>query len=109
MTMDALRDAFMAGWSKRGENGADRYGAEAAFSDWYSNALATLDRAPATDDDGWIPWDGSADIPPGLTIDDHVEVRFKSGTIDCARVGLWYWKHNIVEDAGISAYRVVTP
>jgi hypothetical protein len=47
---DALRDAFMAGWSARMDDGATRYGADKAFSDWYQRVTETLDRAPICPD-----------------------------------------------------------
>lgn len=58
--------------------------------------------------DGWIEWDGSADMPPGLSGDTMVDVRFGSGTIDRVDAGFLYWGRDIDGGAAVTAYRVVT-
>lgn len=43
MSIQALKDAFVAGWNA-GRMVASQRMAEAAFDHWYQNALAYLDR-----------------------------------------------------------------
>lgn len=106
MSRDALKDAFIAGWNMREASYGPDARPLALFDAWYTNTLDTLERA---NPDGWIEWDGSADMPPGLSGDTPVVVRCRNGgEVDDWTAGRWNWSGNgVSHQHQIIAYRVV--
>lgn len=110
MSRDALKDAFIAGWNASYGTNPDLsfHAKRAAFDAWYESAIETLGRSPSTDatSDGWIEWDGSADMPPGLSDWTMMDVRFGTGTVDRDDAEKWNWRHVNDDEFDIVAYRV---
>lgn len=60
----------------------------------------------SSDEEGWIPWDGSNPYGPGGLPESTVEVKFRNKDRGAGRAGACLWKHNN-QPYDIIAYRII--
>lgn len=103
MTLTRREQFAMATMQGLLANGKGWFDADAQRAVRAADALiAELDKAPANGD-GFVQWEGGS-CP--VMEDYKVEVRFRDGTSDCGKAGIFYW-YNDGDQADITAYRIV--